>query len=124
MAMSGKHTLAMMAQAVGRARSCIQNWLEKFEADGVAGRLDHKHPPGRATTLSPQVQQEIKEQLQAGAWRTGQEFRTWLEQTHQISLSLAGCYYWLGKSGERLKAPRPSHAKQVAGAVNEFKMEG
>jgi transposase len=124
MAMSGKHTLAMMAEVVGRARSSIQIWLDKFETGGVAGLLDRKRPPGRDASLSAQVQQEVKAQLAEGTWRTAQEFRHWLEQTHQINLSLAGCYYWLGKSGGVLKAPRPSHAKQVPGAVDEFKMAG
>ena len=124
MAMSGKHTLAMMAEVVGRARSSIQIWLDKFEAGGVAGLLDRKRPPGREASLSPQVQQEVKAQLAEGTWRTAQEFRHWLEQTHQIDLSLAGCYYWLGKSGGRLKVPRPCHAKQAPGAVLDFKMEG
>lgn len=124
MAMSGQHTLDMMAQAVGRARSCVQTWLDKFVAGGVEGLLKRKSPPGREPGLSPEVRREIGERLREGTWRTAREFRVWLERTHQVSLSLAACYYWLGKSGGRLKAPRPCHQKQEPGAAVDFKMDG
>jgi len=124
MAMSGQHTLAMMAEAVGRARSRIQQWLKAFETGGVAALLRRAPQSGRPTAISPQVREEIREHLKKGTWRTAQEFRRWLEQTHQIRLGLKACYYWLGKSKGCLKAPRPSHYKQASGAIIDFKMSG
>ena len=47
MAMTGQHTLAMIAEAVGRARSCIQTWLHAFETGGVDALLQRTPPPGR-----------------------------------------------------------------------------
>ena len=124
MAMSGQHTLAIMAQTVGRARSCIQTWLERFEKHGVDGLLQRLSAPGAEPSLNAAVQAELVEKLRTGAWRTGEEMRRWLRVSHGIDLGLGGCYYWMGKSGGRLKTPRPSHHRQAPGAVENFKMQG
>ena len=123
MAMTGQHTLAMMAEAVGRARSCIQTWLNSFEAGGVDALLRRTPPPGRPPSLSPEVQEQLHAHLSAGTWRTAREMRGWLKETHQIEITLKGCYYWLGKSRGVLKAPRPCHHHQAPGAVLDFKMQ-
>ena len=51
MAMTGQHTLAMMEEAVGRARSCIQTGLNSFEAGGVDALLRRTPPPGRPPSI-------------------------------------------------------------------------
>lgn len=124
MAMTGNHTLEAMAGVVGRARSCIQLWLKAFQDGGVAALLHRVPQSGRPSSLNAEVREQIREHLEKGTWRTAREFQQWLEQTHQIRLGLKGCYYWLGKSKGRLKAPRPSHHKQAPGAVIDFKMSG
>jgi transposase len=124
MAMSGRHTLAEMARVSGRSRSAIQVWLERFREGGVEALLERSTAPGSTPSLDFEVQTQLVEKLRQGAWRTGRELRMWLERDHSIKLSLAGCYYWLGKLPGRLKAPRPVHAKQAAGAVIDFKMSG
>ncbi|RYD25785.1 MAG: IS630 family transposase [Verrucomicrobiaceae bacterium] len=124
MAMSGQHTLAMMARVSGRSRSTIQVWLERFREGGVEALLERSTAPGSTPSLDFEVQAQMVEKLRNGAWRTARELRMWLERDHSIKLSLAGCYYWLGKLLGRLKAPRPIHAKQAAGAVIDFKMSG
>ncbi|MDB6132804.1 MAG: transposase [Verrucomicrobiales bacterium] len=98
MAMSGQHTLAMMAQVSGRSRSTIQIWLERFRTGGVEGLLERTPSPGSMPSLGFEVQAQMAEKLAQGAWRSAREFRMWLEEAHHIKLSLAGCYYWLGKS--------------------------
>ena len=120
MAMSGQHTLGMMAQTVGRARSSLQTWWERFVRGGVDGLLERISPPGSEPPLHAAVQAGLVAKLRAGTWRTGEELRRWLRETHGISLRLGGCYYWLGKCGGRLKAPRPSHHRQAPGAVAHF----
>ena len=124
MAMSGQHTLAMMAQTVGRARSCVQTWLGRFAAGGVSALLQRTPPPGSAPSLSPEIQREVRDKLGEGAWRTARQFQGWLKDTHQIELSLGGCYYWMGKSGGSLKVPRPCHDKQKPGDLVDFKIQG
>ena len=83
-----QHTLAMMAEAVGRARSCIQTWLSSFEAGGVDALLRRTPPPGRPPSLSPEVQEQLHAHLSAGTWRTAREMRCWLKDTHQIEITL------------------------------------
>ncbi len=124
MAMIGNHTLSMMAEAVGRARSCIQKWLDQFEKGGVEALLRRIPAKGNPPALSREVQAQVKQNLGSGEWRTAKEFRQWLKEHHGVTLSLKGCYYWLGKSGGRLKAPRPSHHKQIPGDIIDFKMTG
>jgi transposase len=124
MAMTGQYTLAMIAECVGRARSVIQTWLDNFEQGGVAALLERKSPPGRTPALSSEVQAQVTAKLREGAWRTAGQFRQWLKAEHHLTLSVAGSYYWLGKSQGVLKAPRPCHRQQKSGAVEEFKTEG
>lgn len=124
MSMSGRHTLADMAAVAGRSRSTIQVWLERFREGGVEALLERSTAPGGTPSLDFEVQAQMVEKLRQGAWRTARELRMWLERDHGIKLSLAGCYYWLGKLPGCLKAPRPVHAKQAAGAVIDFKMSG
>ena len=124
MAMTGHYTLAMIAEGVGRARSAVQTWLDKFEAGGVDALLGRKSPPGRTPALSAEVQRQLTLKLSEGAWRTAGQFRQWLKEEHGITLSVAGSYYWLGKLQGVLKAPRPCHRQQKPGAVAAFKTAG
>ena len=124
MAMSGEHTLSIMAEAVGRTPACVSIWLKAFREGGVAALLRRTPPPGGTPALGFGEQAQVMAGLAEGAWRTAKEFQAWLERAHRIEMGLKGCYYWLGKSRGRLKAPRPVHAKQAAGAVTDFKMSG
>ena len=124
MATTGRYTLAMIAESVGRARSAVQQWLDRFEQGGIEALLQRKKSPGRPPALPEPVQEQMREKLREGAWRTAGQFRQWLTQTHGITLSVGGSYYWLGKSRASLKAPRPCHTRQKAGDLERFKTEG
>ena len=124
MATTGEYTLDMIAKAVGRARSVIQTWLDKFQSEGADALITRKKTGGRPPSLDAGVQTEVREKLREGTWRTAGQFRRWLEETHGITLSEAGSYYWLGKSQGVLKAPRPCHRKQTPGDIEQFKTGG
>ena len=124
MAMTGSYTLVMIAKAVGRARSAVQVWLEKFVAGGLDALIERRSPTGREPSLSEAIQAQVQEHLRLGTWRTADQFRQWLIKEHGIQLSQTGGYYWLGKCEGRLKAPRPCHRSQAPGAIAEFKTEG
>jgi transposase len=124
MASHGEYTLQMMADAVGRARSIIQQWLHKYHQGGLEALLERKSPPGRKPRLNAKVRQAIKQKLDSGTWRTAQEMQRWLEEHHQIQMGLGGCYYWLGKHGGHLKVPRPKHREQKADKLEHFKTQG
>lgn len=124
MAATGNYTIAMMAEAVGKASSSIQIWLDKLVRGGVDALLTRKKAPGRPSELSEPLVAEIKAKLRAGAWRTAGQFRAWLKSEHQIELKPATSYIWLGKCEGRLKAPRPCHREQKDGAIDDFKTQG
>lgn len=121
MASSGQYTLQMIAEAVGRARSVIQQWLAKFDEGGIEAMLDRKKPNGRKTPLQKHMHEQIEKHLQQGSWRSANEMQRWLEDKHQIKMGLGGCYYWLGKHGGHLKVPRPVHREQKPGSIEAFK---
>jgi transposase len=123
MGLSGNHTLAMISEAVGRARSVIQTWLGKFESGGIEGLLGRGKSPGRPTTVTPEIRESIVAELRKGTWRTAGQMQQWLEKEHKLTLSISSCYYWLGKCNGALKMPRPCHRNQKAGAIERFKTE-
>jgi transposase len=124
MATTGNYTLAMMAAAVGRATSCVQTWLNKFVAGGVDALVKRVKSTGRTTKLTEPLVKAIKQKLKTGDFRTAGQFRQWLASEHQIELKQATSYAWLGKCEGGLKAPRPCHRNQKAGAIDYFKTQG
>ena len=117
-ATSGQHSLAELAQLVGRARSTIQIWLDDFTAGGVARLLERTPPPGKPSLVAgAKVQAELKAGLQAGRWRTAGQVAAWLQETHGIQRAAKSLYYWLGKVGGALRVPRPCHVQQNPAAT-------
>jgi transposase len=119
----GELSLDQIAQAVGRARSTIQEWFDTFRTGGVAallrdGRADNPGQPGK---LPAAAKAQIQEGLQQGRWRTVPQIQSWLQQAHGVQLALSTLYNRLGKAGARLRVPRPSHVRQNPAAVLAFR---
>jgi transposase len=119
MANTGLYTLQRMAQAVGRARSVVQQWLDKFDQGGIDAMLERKKPTGRKPRIAEKICVQIDEHLQQGTWRSAGEMQRWRKETHQIEMGLGGCYYWLGKRGNRHK--KSSSCSATTGYVREQK---
>ena len=121
LATTGQYTYEQIAQAVGRARSTIQLWINQFTAGGVAGLLARKKAPGRASPLqAPAIQAALAEGLRTGRWLTAAQLAAWLHTHHGLRRSAQSLYYWLGKCGGALKVPRPVHIKKDAAAAAAF----
>jgi transposase len=121
LATTGRHTHEEIAALVGRARSTIQEWIDRYEAGGLAGLLACKKAPGQKSPLqAPALQAQIQEELKKGTWRTAGQLAAWLKRTHGIARAANSMYYWLGKVGGALKVPRPAHIKQNPAARAEF----
>jgi transposase len=123
MGMSGQYSIAEIAEALGRSRTVIWRWADKYRKSGIVGLLERKAAPGKKGKLGPEVIEEITKGLQEGRWKRAKETRAWLKTTHKVKLSLKGMYYWLGKLGGVLKVPRKTHAKKDAAAAECFKAE-
>jgi transposase len=122
LATTGQHTHEEIAVLVGRARSTIQQWIDRYEAGGLGRLLEVKKAPGQKSPLQePVLQAQIQKGLQQGIWRTAGQLATWLEQTHGIRRAVNSLYYWLGKVGGALQVPRPAHVKQDPAARAEFR---
>jgi len=122
LATTGRHTHEEIAALVGRARSTVQEWIDRYEAGALAGLLDRKKAPGRKSELqAPRIQAQIQEGLKTGRWRTAGQMAAWLAQSHGIQRVAGSMYYWLGKVGGALKVPRPAHVKQDPAARAEFR---
>jgi transposase len=122
LAAQGVLDLAQIAQAVGRARSCVQSWLDKLQEGGVSGLLERGRAPGAAPALDLKQQQQLRAELKRGRHRTAEQIGTWIKEQWGVSLSPPGVYYWLGKLAAVLRVPRPQHRQHDAVRAAEFRV--
>jgi transposase-like protein len=100
LAAEGRHTLEDLAERLGRARSTLQLWLDKFAAAGLAGLLERESPPGLRSPLGGvAVQAELQAGLRAGRWRSAEAIAQWLQAAHGITRARKSIYYWLKRNG-------------------------
>jgi transposase len=120
--LEGRLTLEEIADQLGRARSCVQRWLERFRADGLEGLL-HRPEGGKgpASALSPDLAQALGQKLAAGEFRRAADAQRWLLKEGGLSVKLGTVYKYLKKAGARLKVPRPCHEKKDRWAALAFR---
>jgi transposase len=120
--LEGQLDLEEIAACLGRARSCIQGWLDRFRRGGLPALLQ---PPqrgqGPASQLSPELAQALHQKLAAGEFRRAADAHRWLAQEGGLQVKLATVYKYLKKAGARLKVPRPYHEKKDAWACLAFR---
>ena len=121
LAVQGVLTLEQMAVAVGRARSCVQTWIDKLKQGGVAGLLERGSAPGAAPALNAQQQEQLRAELARGKHRTGDQIGEWIKAQWGVELTRKGVYYWLGKLAAVLRVPRPQHRKHDEQKAAEFR---
>ena len=116
-----ENTYKEVAAIVGRADSRVREWTRLYREGGVEGLLTRGNGGGRKGRTTPEIKEAIIEKLREGQFRTAKQFKKWLEEEHDLSLSVKGVYYQLGKLGGRLKVPRPSHLKKDEAKVEAFR---
>lgn len=121
LAAQGVLGLDQIAQAVGRARSCIQRWLDKLVKGGVDGLLERKSAPGAVAALDEEQQRLLRAEVAQGKHRSAAQLRAWIKSKWDIELTEGGMYYWLGKLAAVLRVARPQHRKYDAQKAAEFK---
>ena len=114
LAAEGQHTLEDLAVRLGRARSTLQLWLDKFTAGGLAGLLERESPPG---WLSPvgrdSVQAELQAGINAGRWRSAAAIAEWLQAAHGITRARKSIFYWLKRNGWAAPGIRAANARRT-----------
>jgi transposase len=124
LAASGHYTLTEMAGEVGRARSVVHGWLNKFKREGLAAMLARRKPGASTSALhEPALMAALLAELRAGNFRTAVQMQRWLKDRHGIEMTIWGAYYWLKKLEARLKVPRPVHLKKDPLAAEKFPVE-
>ncbi len=119
-----QHSAQQIAELVGVSRSTVFHYLEKFlNEGGVEGLLKRNYHGGKRPTVTPAMQQELKDRLARGEFIRAKEVQGWVKQRTGRLLDLDTIYYWLGKVGGVLKVPRKTHVKKKAAEVEEFRRE-
>lgn len=124
LACDGQHSFDDIAQELGRARSCIQRWLDRFSQGGIDALVERKKAPGKTSPLCDEkILEGLKEGLRLGRWRSAPQICAWLKTQHGINFLPKSLYYWLGKWAGALKVPRPVHIKKDTAATEAFKTQ-
>ena len=105
--LEGEASLEQIANAVGRARSTIQIWLDRYREGGLGRLMEVNRGKGPASELSEEAARDLQAGLAAGRWRTARQVREFLAKEHALKASLSAVYKYLGKAGARLPSSAP-----------------
>jgi len=108
-------------------RRQVQNWVRRFNAEGLAG-LQDQPGRGRPCPLSTEQQVEFKARLAARptpedqvCTLRGEDVRRILQQEFGVLRKLSSVYYLLHSLGYSSLAPRPRHVQADAARQELFK---
>ena len=114
-----------VARLYGETRRTIQNYLRRFNEQGIDGLIEKKSS-GRRRKISPQQSEQyiglIEKPAAAGQthW-TGRKFHGYLrEQLHQ-EIGYSTVVRWLQQQGYRLKVPQPWPDRQDEQRRQQFR---
>lgn len=103
------------AHVLGDAPRTVENWIHRFEKDGLAG-LTEGDRPGRPSRLSPAQIADVEVALRqtpgdsgvkgGGVW-DGKTLSRYLEQKFGVGLKARQCQRLFRQLGFRLRKPRP-----------------
>jgi transposase len=103
------------AGVLGDAPRTVENWIHRFEKEGLAG-LTEGERPGRPSGLSPAQMAKVETSLRqtpteagvkgGGVW-DGKTLSCYLEQKFGVELQARQCQRLFRQLGFRLRKPRP-----------------
>src|SRR5438309_10236638 len=102
------------ARILGDAPRSVENWVHRFERDGLAG-LTEGERSGRPSRLDEEQVREINRVLgakpsdagmQANVW-DGKTLSAWIEKTYGVQLGVRQCQRLFRQFEFRLRKPRP-----------------
>jgi transposase len=126
LALSGR-TAPEIAEALGTGRRTVQEWIRRYNLEGLDG-LNDRPGRGRRCKLTDEQLQRLRDRIAAGPFpedRTctlrGPEIRALLKREFGVAYSLAAVYFLLHRLGYEPLVPRPRHKKADPVAQEEFK---
>ena len=125
LAMEG-HTAPEIARMVGRGRRTVQEWIRRFNEEGIEG-LNNRPLPGQPTKLKRTDEAAFRARIDAGPTDAdvvctlrGEDMRRILEEEFDAKYSLNGVYDLLHRLGYSRLRPRPRHRDNDAEASERW----
>jgi transposase len=111
-------TCPEVAGLLGDAPRSVENWVRRFELQGLAGLLEGERP-GRPRRLNPQQLSEIdavlrktpREAGMSGNLWDGKTLAAWIKRNYGARLGVRQCQRLFRQFGFRLRKPRPMIAQ-------------
>ncbi len=120
-------TCPQIMAITGAARRTIQQWVHKYNKQGIVGLKD-KPRPGTPTKLPRKKELKFRKRIEAGPTKAdavsvlnGPAIRRILEHEFGVLYSRQGLYDLLGRLGYSCLCPRPQHEKADPQLQAEFK---
>lgn len=120
-------TAEQVAQRSGLCRRQVQNWLRRFNAEGLTG-LEDRPGRGRPCPLSVEQQQQLHARLVAGPTAAdevctlrGEDIQRILREEFGVLRKLSAVYHLLHALGYSSLVPRPRHVQADAARQEHFK---
>jgi transposase len=120
-------TAPEIATCTGFSRRMAQIWVERYNAEGLAG-LETRPGRGRKPPLTPEQAERLKRRLDAGpapedgvCTLRGEDVRRILEREFGVLRSLNAVYGLLHRLGYSSLMPRPQHPQADPAAQEAFK---
>jgi transposase len=121
------YTAPAIAQSVGISRRVCQQWVQRFNQEGLDG-LQDKSGRGKPPLLTPAERERLKQRIDAGptvedsvCTLRGKDIQRILEEEFGKVRSLDAVYYLLHQLGYSSLMPRPQHRKADPEAQAHFK---
>jgi len=116
------------AEQFGMSRNVLRIWVDRYNADGLAGLVD-RHAGGAPSLLTAEQQAALKEKVVAGADLTRDgvvayrilDIRALAEREFGVRYSHGGMHRLLHAIGCSWLVPRPRHPASEAAAQEAFK---
>ena len=114
MAMSGDFTLGQIAQACGRSRSAVGQWMRVAREQGLAALMGLHQGRGRSSAIRGKVKNEMLKGLARGRWKRRGDIARWLRERHGVEMGIGGVGYHVGKCGVSPAGAAPDSPPQKA----------
>jgi len=112
-----------IGQRLGRDKSTVTRWLQKYRTSGLSGLLEMKKAPGAKRKINDEALAALKQELETGiGFNSYGAIVEWLKLEHGQDIEYATVYAWVRyRLGAKLKVPRPQSHEQDEKLVSEFK---
>lgn len=117
-----------VARLLGDAPRSVENWVHRFEREGLAG-LTERERSGRPSRLDEHQIKEINRVLRAkpsdagmrvNLW-DGKTLSAWIDKTYGVQMGVRQCQRLFRQLNFRLRKPRPLLAKADPGRQKTHK---